>query len=78
MAAIPPVTIQIDLRPTVLRLDAVALEPGDIIVATCRHDTDNQEIAEITDVLNHLFPGHRVIVTAGVEISVKRPKESTS
>lgn len=78
MAKIPPITVEVDLTPTVSRLEAIALRPEDIIIATCDRETTPVEVEEIRLALHDLFPANRSIVTAGVEISVQRPEEGGS
>lgn len=62
--------------PPIERLQAVTIEPGDIIIATVPVDTDDQELEQISARLGQLFLGHKVVViTDGISLEVQRPEE---
>lgn len=61
--------------PEVERLQAVKLEPGDVLVANVRPGVvlDQLAASQIRQMLEAHFPGHQVVVAQGVELGVVRP-----
>lgn len=68
--------------PSIERLQAVTIEPGDVIVVTLPARTPDDFAGWVDDIqaaMAKKFPGHKVlIVSAGVEVSVMRPEEASS
>ncbi|HEV2928397.1 MAG TPA: hypothetical protein VGW74_06880 [Propionibacteriaceae bacterium] len=62
--------------PEVERLQAMELRPGDIIVAKLAMREDADLAAALRGALEGEFPGHRVLVTWGVDIEVVRPEDA--
>lgn len=52
-------TIQID------RIEALNLQPGDIIIVTVPPLTAADQIAEVKKALGPMFPGHQLLVKPG-------------
>lgn len=60
--------------PTVERMQAVEVRPGDVIVATVPADTGQAEVERLRDFIVERWPGNRVAVLAnGIELAVHRP-----
>lgn len=64
--------------PPIERLQAVMIQPGDVIIATAPEGTTDQDLDEILAQLTRFFTGHKVLVIAeGLSLSVQRPEEDS-
>jgi predicted dinucleotide-binding enzyme len=62
--------------PEVQRLQAVAVQPGDVIVATVPAATAPETAERVENVLLALFPDNKVLVlTDNVDLGVYRPED---
>lgn len=60
--------------PELERLQALSLDPGDVLVVTVRHSVSMAEVDQIKATVNEALPGHVVLVTSGdVDLSAYRP-----
>jgi hypothetical protein len=56
------------------RLQAINVEPGDIIIITMPEHATEQDLARLAEIIHGKFPGHEVFIkTIGVEVGVVRP-----
>jgi hypothetical protein len=66
-------TDTVDLPWQVKRFDVHELRPGDTIIVTCPNYTSQDQIIEITKIIQGKFPGHTVLVKAqSVEVEFVR------
>jgi hypothetical protein len=59
--------------PEIERLQAVRLEPGDVVVLTVARPVSMSVAAELKGQLEPVFPGHRVLVLTEAELEILRP-----
>jgi hypothetical protein len=59
--------------PLIERVQAVELNPGDVVVLTAQGRISLQDAEELRSRAEKWFPGHEVRVLDGLELSVLRP-----
>jgi hypothetical protein len=60
--------------PDIERLQALALQPGDVLVATVPADLDAQQLRQVCDDLERKLPGQQVlVVTSDIDLAAYRP-----
>jgi hypothetical protein len=56
------------------QIEALHLEPGDVVVVTVENRISANEAVHLRDLLNGLFPDHRVVLFAsGITLQAVRP-----
>lgn len=62
------------------RVQAVAVEPGDVIIVKLADGKEltEPEVADITKAFNEEFPDNKVVVTLGLDIYFARPATEES
>lgn len=70
--------------PDIERLQALQLQPGDVLVATVPANITPAELEQVAKDLQHRLPGQQVLViTTGIDLAAYRPatidaKETTT
>lgn len=68
----PPVPVHPDLPP-IERLQVVALQPGDHLVATVPRGSSTDQMTNLAETLKARFPDNQVLIVTGFELTAMRP-----
>lgn len=61
--------------PEIERLQAIAVQPGDLIVVKLPDDATQNSLSNVASVVRERFPDNEVlVVTASVDVAVMRPE----
>lgn len=61
--------------PPIERVEAVRLEPGDVVVLTVAQPIPMAVAESLKEQLRPVFPGHKVLIVSQAELEILRPGE---